>query len=170
MRRIFFFFFCIVGFYPRSFAQELNTQYYSLECVEIINPQMESVLDSVLTQERVKPYFQENLIYAIHVLKDGILIRAVGKNYFSEDVKGVFQYKNHYFIVVIDDWKALAALLFARTDRRVDLPFWKNNSYKNEQGRTVFIVPLDDVMVYLYGYKDNKFEKIPFGNHLLVNP
>lgn len=55
-----------------------------------------------------------------------------------ESFKGVLQYKNHYFIVVLDDWESLDSRLFARTGRKIELPFWENRWYENEQGQTIY--------------------------------
>lgn len=161
---------CIVGFRHSSVAQEPNTQYRSLECVEIVDRQIESVLDSVLAQEPDYPH-RGKAAYEIGIMEDDVLlIRAIGKTYFSEYFKGVLQYKGHDFLIVLDDWKFLDSRLFARTGRKVEYPFWDRACYENEQGKIVIVMTLDDTPIYLYAYKDNKFESIPFDDGSLVNP
>ena len=170
MKTIFLIACFILGFHHDSIAQENNTLYRNLECVEIVNRQLESVLDSVLVQEPDYPY-RGKVAYEIGIMEDDVLlIRAIGKTYFAEYFKGVFQYKGHDFLIVLDDCKFLDSRLFARTNRKVEYPFWDQACYENEQGKIVIVMALDDTPIYLYAYKDNKFEKIPFGNHLLVNP
>ena len=71
MKTIFLIACFILGFHHDSIAQENNTLYRNLECVEIVNRQLESVLDSVLVQEPDYPY-RGKVAYEIGIMEDDV--------------------------------------------------------------------------------------------------
>lgn len=139
-------------------AQEVNTHYHALEQVEIVSKQFESVLDSVLHRESVRPYFQKNLTFQIIIpQKDEIQIRAIGGSRFANEDKGVFHYKGHDFILVFKTWDVLNSDIFLRSDQKIEVPFWKKRWYVDKNGKIIYAVTLDDVMIYVYSYHNGEF-------------
>lgn len=174
MRSIFLSLCFLLGLAHTSFGQEPNTEYHSLECIEIVDPRFESVLDSVFTQDSTRHYFQDGLTYTLYItkyeilgeetLKDGgFKFRAVGYVCFSDYMKGILQYKGHDFILCLPyGWEALDSRILKRTGRYIKYPFVTDYSYIDEQGRFVIVMGLDDTIPYRYIYHDDEFEYIPY--------
>lgn len=171
MRPIFLSLCFLLGLAHTSFGQEPNTEYHSLECIEIVDPRFESVLDSVLTQDSTQRYFQDGLKYTLYITKHkedtlkarAFSIRAIGHAYFFDYTKGILQYKGHDFLVDLPyGWESLDSRILKRTGRYIKYPFRIDTCYIDNQGRMVFLIGFDDTMPYLYVYHDDEFEYIPY--------
>ena len=112
------------------------------------------------------------MAYEIGIMEDDVLlIRAIGKLILLNISKGYFNIRGTTFLLYSTTGSFWTPDYSPEPTEKSNIAFWDQACYENEQGKNRHcngIGRYPDILIY--AYKDNKFEKIPFGNHLLVNP
>jgi hypothetical protein len=120
------------------------------------------ILDTIISTEMKREYYQSNMLFSIHFNQDStIIIQAIDVPYKINEC-GVILHKDTYFFVSgnIFDERVLC-----KSKKIEKYEFYKNSSYIDKKGRLVYIISHDDgFSKWQYKYNDKGFELLKFVN------